>query len=239
MPSIRSLLLVSVSLTICSVPNVLADDLNPPAYRGGPLSTSAEWDFETDQNPDAVQPDGDEVPLVVGDAAPLLDAAFPTGAPHPSCTIFGDVEWVDAGGLTGYRPTTAKGGAIACNVPNWIDTEPEKRLRIQVAYTGAAPATAVFGINGVPGTSDGVEEVFVVRVDDTIPGPPALSYFYEDWQIFPNPDWEQVVIFVASDTFVSQLVIDTISGPLSNTGVSIFGDGFETGDTSRWSATTP
>lgn len=216
----------------------LAHDLNPPSYRGMPLSTAAEWDFNTNQPPVSIQPDGADVALVIGDMAPALNGAFPGSAPHPSCSKFGDVAWMALGNQQGYLSGPLGNGGVACNVPNWIDTEPEKRLRVQVTYIGAAPSTVVFGFLGVPGSSAMVSEVFVQRVPDGGGLPSGNLYFYDDWRLFPNPDWEQVVVYLPAGTFLNQLVIDTISGPLSD-DVPIFADGFETGDTSRWSETTP
>jgi hypothetical protein len=195
--------------------SAIADDLNPPDYRGLPRSTSAEWDFLTDQPVNNIQPDGTSVPLVIGDAAPLLDAAF-AGDPHPSGSRFGGttVAWTGAisnGGYLATGPSSVDRGLVF-NVPNWIDQEPLKRLRVQVTYQGPAPETQVFGSLGVPGSSDPVTEVFVGRVADTSTSlPPNMSYFYDDWTCRPNPDWEQVVIYFSDGTFVDQVVIDTVS----------------------------
>lgn len=233
--TLSSLLLATSLLTTSPISG---DDLNPPSYRGGPLSTSAEWDFLTAQMPDNIQPDGTTVPLVIGDAAPLLNAAFPVGAPHPSGATFGDIEW-NTTSNGGYRGGPEGDGGLVFNVPNWIDTEPEKRLRLQVTYRGGPPPTAVFGFLGVPGSSDGVTGGLARRVPDTDPSLPNNSaYFYEDWLLYPNPDWEQVVVFVPTGTFVDQVVIDTISGPLTGPLLS-FADGFETGDVSRWTIAVP
>ena len=38
-----------------------------------------------------------------------------------------------------------------------------------------------------------------------------MSYFYDDWRVQPNPDWEQVVIYFSEGTFVDQVVVDTVS----------------------------
>lgn len=214
--------------------DVSAHDLRPPDYRGEERSTVAGWDFLTEQDPDNIQPDDPEVPLVVGDAAPLLDAAFPAGAPHPSGAVFGDVTYVN--NLGGYRGGEQGDGGIVFNVPNWIDEEPEKRLRLQVTYRGAEPPTLVFGFLGVPGSSDGVEEVFIERIHVEDESLPADSfYFYEDWQMFPNPDWEQVVVFLPEGTFVDQVVIDSVSAELTESPL-IFRDGMESGDLSAWSS---
>jgi hypothetical protein len=190
-----------------------ADDLTPPPYRGGPRSTSAEWDFLPEDgggisNP--LLPDGNTVPLVVGDFEPQLDAAFPGGAPHPSGFA--------NGGLTyngfGFSNNTNEPLPISFNVPNWIDQEPFKLLRLQVTYRGELPTTSVFGFLGVPGDTAAVIE---------IPSPPVLGtgtdplYFYQDWELFPNPDWEQVVLTLPPGTFVDQVVIDSISIPEPST----------------------
>lgn len=206
-----SFLLVMASSCLSAI----ADDLNAPSYRGLPRSTSAEWDFLTDQPTNNIQPDGTSVPLVVGDVAAQLDAAF-VGDPHPSGSRFGGatVAWTPSISNGGYLATgiSSVDRGLVFNVPNWIDQEPLKRLRVQVTYQGPAPTTGVFGSLGVPGSSDGVVEQFVGRVTDTSPSLPAgLSYFYDDWTCRPNPDWEQVVIYMSEGTFVDQVVIDTVS----------------------------
>ena len=228
-----------ILLTLLMAVAASADDLFPPSYRGAVRSTSAEWDFLTDESPDAIPPDGDSVPLVVGDAASLLDSAFPTGAPHPSGGTIGDVAWSSASN-GGYRGGAGGDGILVFNVPNWLDSEPSKRLRLQVTYSGPRPTTLVIGFLGVPGSSDAVTELRVETVEvATSPKLPAgMSYFYEDWQLLPNPDWEQVVLFLAEGTFVDQVVIDTVSDATFSS-VYIFSDGFESGDTTSWSSTVP
>jgi hypothetical protein len=124
------------------------------------------------------------------------------------------VAWTGAisnGGYLATGPSSVDRGLVF-NVPNWIDTEPLKRVRIQVTYQGPAPSTEVIGSLGVPGSSDNVTEVFIGRVPGTSPNLPAgMSYFYDDWEVRPNPDWEQVVIRMLENTFVDQVVIDTVS----------------------------
>lgn len=227
----------SAASVLLLVPAATADDLNPPTYRGDLRSTSAEWDFRTDQSPGPpILPDGGTVPLVVGDAAAQMDSAFPEGAPHPSGATFGDVSW-SAASNGGYRGGPGDDGVLVFNVPNWIDTEPSKRLRLQVTYAGPAPATLVIGFLGVPGTGDGVTELLVDRLDIASSNqlPEGMSYFSEDWQVLPNPDWEQVVLYLHEGTFVDQVVIDTVSDATKDPGFLLWAD-FETGDTSQWSS---
>lgn len=221
-----------------SVRPVVADDLNPPPYRGDLFTTAAEWDFLSAQPEDNIQPDGTSVPLVKGDAAPLLDAAFPVGAPHPSGALFGDVEWSSASN-GGYRGGPLGDGGIVFNVPNWVRADPEKRLRIQITYQGPPPTVVMFGFDGVPGTSDSITEVFRQRVYDTHNSLPAGSgYFYEDWHMYPSPVWEQVAVFLSPSTFVDQVVIDSVVDAVS-LREWIFADGLEAGNTERWTTSVP
>jgi hypothetical protein len=183
-----------------------ADDLNPPSWPrlgASNRSTSAEWDFDDDgANP--LLPDGDTVPLIVGDFKPMLDAAFPGGAPHPSGFASAGLTYTGASGFLG---TAVGGGTLAFNVPNWIDQEPFKFLRLQVTYTGTTPGTGVFGSIGVSGGPEVTETPGPI-----VPGTAGQSlYFYQDWTLQPNPDWEQVVLFVPAGTFIDQVVIDSIS----------------------------
>jgi len=208
---------IAVAL-LTAIPPARADDLNPPSWErlgAANLSTSAEWDFLTAQDPDDIQPDGTSVPLIRGDVEPDMNAAFPPDR-HPSGTTFGDIDFAASMSNGGYSggPSAPPGG-LAFNVPNWYDQEPLKILRLQVTYSGEEPGTRLFAfIGGVPGTSTGVTVEPVGRVADSDPSlPPGMSYFYEDWRILPNPDWEQVVIDVPSGTFIDQVVIDTISFP--------------------------
>lgn len=209
-----------VSLSILGVSTAfattaLADDLNPPTYRGQPRSTSAEWDFLTNQPSPQIQPDGTTVPLVVGDFKAQLDAAFPASAPHPSGATFGSIAWTDAQSNGGYLGSA--GGnppVLAFNVPNWIDNEPLKLLRLQITYSGPTPGTSVQGFLGVPGSSDAVVEDAGPLLPQTSPSlPEGMNYVFQDWTMQPNPDWEQVVIFLQPGTFIDQVVIDSISLP--------------------------
>jgi len=197
--------LAGVILLLCSA-SATPDDLNPPGYRCANCATSAEWDFESAQPLLNIQPDGTSVPLKTGDFAPFLNAAFPASGPYPSGSAFGGCI-LAGGGISGGTD----GCQLAFNVPNCIDEEPEKRLRLQVTYLGPDPTTDMFGFLGVPGSSLLVEEDFVAQVADTSFKIRPCKYFYQDWQFFPNPDWEQVVLNIPAATTIKQVVIDTIS----------------------------
>ena len=195
---------VLLSVTECA----FADDLNPPPYRGGTRSTLAEWDFDQDgENP--LAPDGD-LPTVIGDFAPVLNAALPGNAPYPSGFANTNLTYTGQGFLNNGTATFP----LSFNVPNWIDLEPIKFLRLQVTYTGPTPTTQVTGFLGAPGDSALVSEILV----NTVPGTIGNSlYFYQDWELRPNPDWEQVALLLQPGTFIDQVVIDTISTPEPST----------------------
>ena len=186
--------------------SLAADDLNPPGYRGGICSTSASWSFSSPQPLSDIQPDG-EVPLVIGDFAPILNAAF--GGTFPSASAFGGCGFTVAGGISGGTD----GCEIAFNIPNCIDNEPVKYLRIQVTYAGPKPSVfSMLGFLGVPGDSSGVVEEFVIEEEDTsLTLPRTCKYFYQDWRFLPNPDWEQVALAIPAGTILKQVIIDTIS----------------------------
>jgi hypothetical protein len=205
-------LLLAAAVLLSALGNVLADDITPPPYRGDPRSTSAEWGFNQhsgDLN-DPIFPDGSL--LVIGDFNTQLNNAFPDGAPHPSGFAFGDISYTGSGWLGGEQT-----GALAFNVPNWIDQEPIKHLRLQVTWLGnptsGSPGTSVSGHFVTSGTTpEEAIEIALPRVGMTLPSNNA-NYFYEDWMIFPNPFWEQVVIQVPFGTMIDQVVIDSISMP--------------------------
>jgi hypothetical protein len=192
----------------------LADDLTPPPYRFGPRSTTAEWGFDQHSGDldDPIFPDGPQ--LIIGDFAPSLNTAFPDGDPHPSGFAFQDMTYTGSGWLAGE--IDGGQGMLAFNVPNWIDQEPIKFLRLQVTWLGnptGEPGSSVSAHFVTSGTSPNeAVETALPRVGMTLPSSGA-NYFYEDWIIQPNPFWEQLVLTVPPGTEIDQVVIDSISIP--------------------------
>ena len=100
------------------------------------------------------------------------------------------------------------GSSMALWIPNWIDNELTKFLRIQFTYDGAPPLIGAFGpIVGGFG-SDPLT---------TVPGIPSAPVFvdarhyYQDWTILPNPHWERIVFPIPEGTRIDEIVVDTIS----------------------------
>ncbi|MEM7352835.1 MAG: hypothetical protein AAF657_18715 [Acidobacteriota bacterium] len=224
----RHLCILALALVVLSEAPALADDLRPPTYRFDPFSTVAGWDFLTEQV-DLIRPDAN-VPLWSGDAADLLQEKFEASAPYPTAARFGDVSYThNLGG--GYTGGSAGDGGLVFVVPNYLQSLPYKRLRLQVTYQGPEPPTTVVGYAGIPGSQVDIKQASIERTPVNDPSlAPANSFFYEDWLIFPSPTWEQVVVFLPAETILLGVVIDTVieSPP------PIFEDGFEPADVEPW-----
>ena len=212
-----NLLAVSVAaLVVGFAASAGADDINPPGYRGGDLSTFQQWGFDSlpEDRPDIFTYHFPDVQGPIGDFD--LDTPFPNGAPHPSMGIPDasplsyETDFMGMG-LTGYFNPSAGFEAMGFNIPNWIDTEPIKFLRIQVTYKRAPGTTIEPGTRVFAFPADSV--VLVDHVIDT-PLTSGLEYFYDDYEIHPNPDWEQVVVDVPPGFFIDQVVVDSISTPI-------------------------
>ncbi|MCZ6680904.1 MAG: PEP-CTERM sorting domain-containing protein [Candidatus Poribacteria bacterium] len=97
-------------------------------------------------------------------------------------------------------------------------------MRIQVTFSGAAPTIDdIVAFDPLGAITVGP----LNHVLDIPANPFATGYFYEDWLIFPNPDWEFVEIFVPTNTLLHQVVIDSYSTPEPSTlilfGISALG----------------
>lgn len=181
----------------------LADDLLPPSWpRDGQanLSTSAEWEFLSSDPATGDEPDGDEVPLNIGD-----------GGGNPHMVAGAGMSWVptDSRGRAGAWQAGPSGGTMDFYVPNWIDQEPIKFIHVQIAFAdlggfGHPNVTGISGFDPTVGTVIGTKDQGIST------GP---NFRYEDWRMVPNPDWEWITIDVPAHTMVDQVVIDTISIP--------------------------
>ena len=215
----KKLIVLGVVLLMFAAAPALADDLNIPWYRGEPLSYHAEWDvFAHSANPAGFLADSES--SVGGPGTAELYAQWNTHLDFTPSIPVNPTGWtvVPSGGDWGLTDlSTPVGNSFVANVVNWVDYLPTKLLRVQVAYTdpGGGPPmiTGVVGhgVDSPPapqGSGDTLHESELVFGDYSTPG-----YFYEDWVIHPNPDWEQVQFFLPFGTIVDQIVIDTISLP--------------------------
>ncbi len=216
-----------LGLMLCTLTTpieVLAGDLLPPAERFKEFSTVAGWDFITDQDIHQIHPDAN-VPLIIGDAEPLLRAKFPSEAQYPLAWAYGDVSYTpDHGG--GYF-SGSPDAAMVFTIPSYLYVELFTEVRLQVVYLGEeAPPTTVTGYFDIQG-EPGPEEEVIHRLPASDPTLPAgSSYFYEDWWIPYGPPWLQVVVHLPEGTTLLHVVIDTYA----SSAWWIFDDGYKDGE---------
>lgn len=199
--------LIAVAVSTLSLSSALADDLFPPPWRGDPLTTVAEWDFFSDTGlGNSVLPDGVTVPPVVGDGGNAQ------GTGDPLVTPIGDLVWDPWDGDGAWISNS--GGELIFDIPNWIDLEPVKLISVQITMQPQGsnpPRPEVTSVTGF----DSVSPVVTSQLIDIFETPPDINGIVlrqEHWAMFPNPDYEQIVITLPPDTLVDQVVIDTISG---------------------------
>ena len=183
----------------------MADDFDPPNFRGYPLSYMAQWDMFTA---------GDFSAGIVPDLESSVDDADPATYLYDGIYTHLDFDSED-----GWALTVGGGGGIynpqrdatfAANVINWVDWLPEKDLRVQMTYTddgnGPPSITGVTGHGPVSGGEPHTSE----SLASSGYGGTQRSWIYS---IYPNPDWEQIEFFLPQGTIVEQIVIDSISMP--------------------------
>lgn len=178
--------------------NALGDDLNPPPWRGLPLTTYAEWEF---LNPLGGIPDGPGQPIV-GDGA---------GGQLPTVTPVGGIHWDPVFNGSWIGDT---GGGLEFFIPNWIDQEPWKWLQVQITYMPNPLVGPPSVQNLVAFDPNGISGIGQVSANDVLIDPlNNLFHRTEVWQIFPNPDWERFFIPIYPDVVVTQVVVDSWSVP--------------------------
>ncbi len=198
----RGVALVAVAAAIV-LEAAQADDLQPPPWRGGALSTVAEWDFLT---PGAGPPDGTSVTPVVGDAG-----GVPLAIPGSG------INWSPFDG-TGAWTGAMFGGTLGFEIPNWIDQEPIKYLQIQMTYDRGPLGLSPFVLEMNAFDPAGILDISLTgAVEFAIPNASGLFQRIEQWEIRPNPDNEYFVIAIPDGVSLSQVVVDTISVPEPST----------------------
>lgn len=174
-------LVLSVMLGLSATPSH-GDDLNPPPYRGQPLSVYTHWS-------------ADASGLLSLDQFSWVDDNDPStylSSIPPS--VFMD----PANGTYDFR------------IPNFVDDLPIKYLRIQLTWTGTTQpplslvSTGFDGTNLVPGVVTSASTPLVFTQPDG-------GYQYFDLEYRPNPDYELIHIQLPADAFLVQVVTDSIS----------------------------
>lgn len=163
--------------------SVLADDLTPPPWRGGPLSVFGEWQ--------------------------LL----------PGSLILNPVQWNTVGGPGGTLSTVPQSGQVLPNastsiydfqLPNWIDNEPIKYMRVQLTWANGPAAPVNVFSQAIKGTNTIIGSV--VFASTPVLNPSGTGFYqYFDLEFKPNPDFERVQVQLPAGAYLTQTVIDTIS----------------------------
>ncbi|MBZ0267292.1 hypothetical protein K8I85_03990, partial [bacterium] len=141
---------LSTALLVLAAPAV-ADDFNPPAFRGDPLTVQVEWEFETTNMIDVV-------PIVlnsVGDGTHVLGNAFTHAHPQQ---MFWEPDPGEPG--DGRISTDDLPGVVDCYLVNWIDPYPFKYVWVQIAYGGQGVPTIYEVVAPNEQTNDWPDPVF-------------------------------------------------------------------------------
>ncbi len=176
------LLAVSV-ITVLTLSSAFGDDLNPPPYRGDPLSVYAHWS-------------ADASGLLSLDTISWVDDADPSTYLHP---IQPSIDIV---------PGTS--GIYQLQLPNFVDELPIKFLRLQLTWVGVtAPPIQVFseGLDGV----NLIQGIITFASNPLVFTQPSGGYQYFDFEYKPNPDFERIHVQLAADASLVQVVVDSVS----------------------------
>ncbi|QDU71294.1 hypothetical protein [Mucisphaera calidilacus] len=197
--------LVALFAALIAAP-ALADNFAPPPYVGQPLSYHAEWDFGNPNDISAPDKESNGGPI---DNEFLYDRF----ATHIDYDGDGWVH-VDADGDGGIA-NPGRPGSFGINTINWVDTLPLKLIRVQITHIGPAPdVRGAEGISYDPyhggSTLDSTSHGFFPSDPPVVVDP---NRFYQDITMWPNPDWEQIIVDVPQGTVIDQIVVDSISIP--------------------------
>jgi hypothetical protein len=162
-----------------------AHDLNPPVYRGDPLSAMFHW-----------MPAGEP-----GEGVGALDYTW--------------VDDDDPDTFFPEEPPPElypEGEFLAIELPNFIDQLPLKLMRLQVSWTGSSTTPPT--ITDILGFEGGDPPV-AGQLDFSSPVQPFTQpdggYQYHDLSLRPNPDRETIVLQIPPDVVLDQIVVDTVS----------------------------
>ena len=199
-----------IAAMMISILPTMADIFAQPDFFGEPLSYHAEWEFDFLQTP------------ITG----LYVEVESDGGSKNGEFIY-DKFWthIDLDGM-GWEMDTADGdggivntnrdASFAIQTINWVDTEPEKYIRVQITYIGQAPTVA--GAHGYWFNEyHGIEPANATTNLGYFAADPAVNvdqtHLYSDIFMQPNPDWEQIVVDVPKGTIIDEVVVDSISIP--------------------------
>lgn len=208
---------VTILIAVFVIGGSLADDFNPPGWRGGPLSVEAEWDFEAQTPAAGIPPDG-KYNTVGGSGGETLDPYF--------THIDGTGTWV--ADPDGPGP---KGGGFAftgfvIHVANWIDQEPTKFIRLQ--FTGYMANGGISQFLTIPQfdvSASPLNDWTILDGDWEYNPDTDITKAWVDLQLWPNPRNEDIWFnTVPPGVIIDQVYVDTISIP-EPCGMALLGAG--------------
>lgn len=172
----------------------LAQDFSPPPWdrntqNNNPFAVMYGWEFGSmsGQNPS-----GGMEPQSM-----LLGSPMSTGAVVNATS--GDVQWTTNGWKFNYS------GDISFTIPDVVDEEPVKFVRVQVTTHNANPALLEIESRGA--TDNGAP---VTDFTDVIKYGGGNQFLFT-WEIRPNPDWETFDLVGGTDDIIEDVIVDTFS----------------------------
>lgn len=175
-----------------------ADDLNPAPYRGNSLSVFAEWQ------------------LIPGTTILNLTQSNWVDDNNPATTLHP---------LPFSNPVQPNSpGQYQFQLPNWIDNEPIKYMRVQLTWLNnlnppiSLASQALDGVNSIWAS---ITYISPLQVDAA----GIKAYQYYDLIFQPNPDFERINIVHNSDSVLAQVVVDTVSTVPEPATMSLLGLG--------------
>ncbi|MDO9695244.1 MAG: hypothetical protein Q7W56_10955 [Candidatus Latescibacteria bacterium] len=196
---LRTSLLVIAGFAAIAATAALADDFNPPPWRGGPLTVAAEWEFISsnllDMPPDYMN--------TVGDGIHDFNTNCFTHAHFENCYWQPDPQNPNDGRIF----TTQEPGRILFFLCNWIDYYPYKYIWVQLTYGGMGTPFVQEVIAPNPGTNEWLNPLYGQLIEKW----GTLGYMTEYWYLAFNPDREYVNVILPPNTWIDQVWIDTIS----------------------------
>lgn len=202
----KSILAIAAIAFFLITTHAQAHDLVPPDFRGLPATVFGEFEFGNPANP-ASPTQGDWV------EGPSGESLFPEKPPRVS---FSESDFVWNQGGEGGAWTATDNGVVEICIPNIVDDFPAKYIRIQVtwSFNGPSDPPILMGVFGEDAEDGPLTDVKVVNTGTRgIGGLTRHSYY--DIRVEPNPDWEVIELGVQAGMRIHQIVIDTISVPLS------------------------
>lgn len=201
----RGTLLASCLLMLALVAGpAIADDINPPPWRGEWSTTTQYWEFMTN-NPGPLEPDGPG----------LLDPTAPVGQPYPpgylpstkvTVTPEPGREWIetDPSGRVGIWPLS---GRIDVIVDNHEPPNPYKWVWVQLTWKEQNETVPPLDL--LKDFEASGPDIYVHQDPTEVTTTSADGWHHTtyEWYIYPNPIDEMFAI--DGDILVDELVIDT------------------------------